>query len=60
MLHRFEDARTSTIVGKFGELTSPFELGNVNELEVGWSSLQVLQTGAPARSNYDELEGKVA
>ena len=55
VLHRFEDARTSTIVGKFGELTSPFELGNVNELEVGWSSLQVLQTGAPARSNYDEL-----
>ncbi len=60
VLHRFEDARTSTIVGKFGELSSPFDLGSVNELEVGWSSLQVLQTGAPARSNYDELEGKVA
>ena len=55
VLHRFEDARTATIVGKFGELTSPFELGDVNELGVGWSSLQVLQTGAPARSNYDEL-----
>ena len=56
VLHRFEDARTSTIVGKFGELTGPFELGNVIELEVG-SALQVLQTGAPARSNYDELAG---
>ncbi len=56
VLHRFEDARTSTVVGKFGELTAQFELGNVNELEVG-SALQVLQTGAPARSNYDELPG---
>jgi PAS domain S-box-containing protein len=56
VLHRFEDARTSTIVGKFGESTGPFELGNVNELEVG-SALQVLQTGAPARVNYDELAG---
>ena len=56
VLHRFEDARTSTIVGKFGEPTGPFELGKVNELEVG-SALQVLQTGAPARSNYDELIG---
>ena len=56
VLHRFDDARTSTIVGKFGESTDPFELGNVNELEVG-SALQVLQTGASARSNYDELTG---
>ena len=56
VLHRFEDARMSTIVGKFGELTGPFELGNIIELEVG-SALQVLQTGAPARSNYDELAG---
>jgi signal transduction histidine kinase len=56
VLHRFEDARTSTIVGKFGELTGLFELGNVNELEVG-SALRVLQTGGPARSNYDELAG---
>ena len=56
VLHRFEDARTSTIVGKFGAPTGPFEVGNVNELEVG-SALQVLQTGAPARSNYDDLVG---
>jgi PAS domain S-box-containing protein len=56
VLHRFEDERTSTIVGKFGEPTGPFEVGNVNELEVG-AALQVLETGAPARSNYDELVG---
>lgn len=56
VLHRFEDARTSTIVGKFGEPTGRFELGSVNELEVG-SALQVLQTGTSARSNYDELVG---
>ncbi len=59
VLHRFEDARTSTIVGKFGEPTGPFELGKVNELEIG-SALQVLQTGAAARSNYDDLAGSGA
>jgi signal transduction histidine kinase len=59
VLHRFEDARTSTIVGKFGEPTGPYELGNTNELEVG-SALQVLRTGAPARSNYDGLVGSGA
>jgi PAS domain S-box-containing protein len=56
VLHRFEDARMSTIVGKFGDPTGPFEVGRVNELEVG-SALQVLQTGTSARSNYDELVG---
>ena len=49
VLDRFEAARTSTIVGKFGEPTGRFELGDVNPLEVG-SALQVLLTGAPARS----------
>ncbi len=56
VLHRFEDARTSTIVGKFGEPTGPFEVGRTNALEVG-SALEVLETGAPARSSYDELDG---
>ncbi len=56
VLHRFEDDRTSTIVGKFGEPTGPFELGKTNELEVG-SALQVRHTGAPARSDYDGLAG---
>ena len=45
VLHRFEDERTSTIVGKFGEPTGIFELGNVIELEQG-SALSVAQTGA--------------
>jgi len=56
VLHRFEDAQTSTIVGKFGEPTGRFELGNVVELEAG-AALEVLQTGAPARSDYTELVG---
>jgi PAS domain S-box-containing protein len=56
VLHRFEDAQTSTVVGKFGEDTGPFELGNVNVLEAG-SALEVSRTGAPARSDYSELSG---
>lgn len=56
VLHRFENERTSTIVGKFGEPTGPFEIGRVNQLEVG-SALGVLQTGAPMRSSYDSLAG---
>jgi signal transduction histidine kinase len=58
VLHRFEDARTSTVVGKFGP-TGAFELGNVVELEDG-SALRVLQTGSPARCNYDDLAGRGA
>jgi PAS domain S-box-containing protein len=59
VLHRFEGARMSTIVGKFGEPTARFELHNVVELEVG-SALEVLQTGAPARSDYSRLSGEGA
>jgi PAS domain S-box-containing protein len=56
VLHRFEDVQTSTIVGKFGEPTGRFELGNVVELETG-AALDVLRTGAPARSDYTDLVG---
>jgi PAS domain S-box-containing protein len=56
VLHRFEDERTSTIVGKSGEPTGAFEPGSVNELEEG-TALYVLRTGAPASSTYDELPG---
>ena len=56
VLHRFEDARTSTIVGKFGEPTGTFDLGNLIQLEEG-SALRVLRTGAPARSDYNKLPG---
>jgi PAS domain S-box-containing protein len=56
VLHRFENAGTSTIVGKFGEPTGRFELGSVVELETG-AALEVLRTGAPARSDYTDLAG---
>jgi PAS domain S-box-containing protein len=56
VLHRFEEGRVSTIVGKFGEPTGPLELGSVNELEEG-AALHVLRTGAPARSDYAKLTG---
>lgn len=56
VLHRFEGGRTSTIVGKFGAPTGRFELGNEVELEIG-TALQVLETRAPARSDYSTLSG---
>ena len=56
VLHRFGDHGTTTIVGKFGDLTGQFELGNVLELEVG-TAMQVLETGAPARCDYATLTG---
>jgi signal transduction histidine kinase len=56
VLHRFVGGRLSTIVGKFGAPTGMFELGNTVELEVG-TALQVLETGAPARSDYRTLSG---
>ncbi len=56
VLHRFEDATTSTIVGKFGDPTGAFEPGNEITLEEG-SALWVLRTGAPARCDYDKLTG---
>jgi signal transduction histidine kinase len=59
VLHRFEGERRSTIVGKFGEPTGRFEVGNVIELEVG-TALRVLETGAPARSDYTTLSGSGA
>jgi signal transduction histidine kinase len=59
VLHRFEGDRLSTIVGKFGAPTGPFELGNTVELEVG-TALEVQETGAPARSDYRTLAGSGA
>ena len=56
MLDRFEDARTSTIVGKFGEPTGAFELGERDRARGGLGVWTVLQTGLPARvDGYDEL-----
>jgi signal transduction histidine kinase len=56
VLHRFEDSKTSTIVGKFGDPTGTFDLGNTIQLEEG-TALWVLRTGAPAHADYDELRG---
>jgi signal transduction histidine kinase len=56
VLHRFEGGPTSTIVGKFGAPTGRFELGHVVELETG-AALDVLRTGAAARSDYFSLKG---
>jgi PAS domain S-box-containing protein len=59
VLARFEEGRKSTIVAKFGEPTGAFDVGQVKELEVG-SAQQVWETGAPARSNFDEIVGEGA
>jgi PAS domain S-box-containing protein len=59
VLHRFEGDQIATIVGKFGAPTGRFELGNVVELELG-TALEVLKTGAPARSDYSTLPGEGA
>jgi PAS domain S-box-containing protein len=56
VLHRFGDDAMTTVVGKFGEPTGALELGSTLPLEEG-TALWVRQTGAPARSNYDELPG---
>jgi PAS domain S-box-containing protein len=56
VLHRFEGVSTSTIVGKFGGPTGRFELGHVVELETG-AALEVMRTGATARSDYFSLKG---
>jgi signal transduction histidine kinase len=56
VLARFEDDRTATIVGKFGAPTGRFEVGNVHDLELG-SAQRVFDTGAAARSDYDEIAG---
>lgn len=56
VLHRFEGAGLSTIVGKFGEPTARFELGNVVQLELG-TALDICRTGVPARSDYSTLTG---
>jgi PAS domain S-box-containing protein len=56
VLHRFESAARSTIVGTYGVSAGPFELGSTIELELG-AALRVLQTGAAARCEYAEMDG---
>jgi signal transduction histidine kinase len=56
VLHRYEDSRSSTIVGHFGEPTGAFYPGSTIPLEAG-AAFDVLQTGAPARADYATLDG---
>ena len=53
VLHRYEDSRTSTIVGHFGEPTGAFYPGSTIPLEAG-AAFDVLQTG---RARARELRG---
>jgi PAS domain S-box-containing protein len=57
VLHRFESATSSTIVGTFGmEEGGSLEFGSEIELELG-AALEVLQTGTAARCEYAEMDG---
>jgi PAS domain S-box-containing protein len=56
VLQRFDDAETSTVVGRFGSGTlGDIEIGATLPIEKGLTAWTVLQTGAPAR--IDSIEG---
>ena len=59
LLLRFEDAGSATIVGKFGEPTEDFLIGDPVPTADGAAST-VRRTGAPARVAYADLEGEIA
>jgi PAS domain S-box-containing protein len=60
VLHRFESATTSTIVGTYGMAEGgALEFGSEIELEFG-AARRVLETGAAARCEYEELGGRDA
>jgi PAS domain S-box-containing protein len=60
VLHRFESATTSTIVGRYGMAEGgALEFGSEIELEFG-AARRVLESGAAARCEYAELDGRDA
>src|SRR5262249_52833626 len=60
VLERFESAETATIVARYGERVSGFEVGSVIRLEEGLASTHVVRTGLPARvDNYDGVAGEI-
>jgi signal transduction histidine kinase len=59
LLLRYEDVRTATIVGKFGDPHGDFELGDLLALEDG-AALRVLRTGTSVRVDYFGLSGGIA
>jgi signal transduction histidine kinase len=62
VLERFEDERTATIVGRYGDWTErDFEIGMVIPLEEGLAAREILQTAKPVRiHSYDGVRGEVA
>ncbi len=59
LLLRFETATSATIVGKFGEPTAEFLLGDTLPITDG-AAATVHRTGNPARVEYAELDGEIA
>jgi signal transduction histidine kinase len=62
VLERFEDERTATIVGRYGDWTErDFEVGTVIPLEDGLAARDILLTAKPVRiHSYDDVRGEVA
>ncbi len=62
VLQRFDDAKSSTIVGRFGsQMNNGIEIGSTLPIEEGLTAWTVLQTGAPARiDGLDGLTGELA
>src|SRR5262249_27536236 len=59
LLVRYEDSRTATIVGRYGEEPEEYQLGAVLVLDDG-AAHAVLETGAPVRVEYAKLQGPIA
>ena len=61
VLQRFDDQRSSTIVGRFGEhMVGGIEIGSTLPIEEGLTAWTVLQTGAPAHiENVEDFSGEL-
>ena len=62
VLERFVDAKTGTVVGRFGTyMIGGFEIGSTLPIEEGLTAWKVLHTGAPARvDGFDAFTGELA
>jgi signal transduction histidine kinase len=62
VLQRFDDAETSTVVGRFGSrMIGGIEIGSTLPIEEGLTAWTVLRTGAPARvESIDGFGGELA
>ncbi len=60
VLERFEGDGTATVVARYGERVSGFEVGTAIELREGLASTAVLRTGLPARiESYAGVGGEI-